>query len=181
MKVLSSYIVESSTFLDTKLEKVLVKSIATDPLKRSPEVGNLVIREHYTKHSNSYDYMKETMIITKVHKNLYSSIEINAIGYISDRYAYVNKFPETLFNVDGKWYKTGDITDENGDVVISNNKIMIRSTPTIDENSTCENVTLIDLDQIVPRFYIDNSIIKEKDGKLVHIQAENMGIPAWCL
>jgi hypothetical protein len=98
--------------------------------------------------------------------------------------AYVNPFATNLFYQNGKWYQTNDVVDENGHIMLSNNRklnALDNVKAALDQPGVrCEKLEVINRDQIVGRYSIVDGKLVEENGVSVNKNVPYMNIPEWC-
>ena len=173
MSKLSNYIFN----INNRLNRGLIsKNIVIDPYDLTYNIGNLVIREYYTRNKKGYTYGRETMIISNIIRNEYIGLQLQTVVSINGNTALVDPNLQTLFLYNNKWVNTLDDVDQNGNIIDDPTGL-----PDLNgDNIRCEKLSLINVDQVVKRTYISQNKFYEKDGLINNDPAPEMDTPDWC-
>lgn len=162
MNKLSNYIYNTVSLLGRDFQRInIVNVIDSDTFS----IGNLVIREYYTKSNRGYSYCKETMIVSGATRNDYLGLQLKTVVSLEGNIAIVTDQIENLFYYNNRWFNTLD-ESEPSDVET--------------ESIRCEILTPININKVVKRTYIADNYFYEENGSIKTGPAPLMDIPAWC-
>ena len=195
-----------SQFLESTKNDLLNPNVASNIqiFTNGYQVGQLCVHEWYEKNltEKKFSYMKETAIITDVkyhkkrsdeknvvkyydksnyieyHNSDVTIISLNSVSSIdySSKLIYHKKFGQTLISFDdGKSWKTAVMELNASGEIINLDELFLAK-------GRCENIKLININEVVQRYYVNSNELRESGGRYHDSPAilPYREPPSWC-